>query len=56
MGARRRFAAITDSNFCKESYPLLASSQHVGATGVATILPLICCLNHITCIFYVAKE
>ena len=32
------FAAITGSNFRIESYPLLASSQHVGATAVVTIL------------------
>ena len=43
MGAlcvRRRFAAITGSNFRIESYPLLARSQHVGATAAVTILLL----------------
>ena len=41
MGAlreRRRFAAITRSKLCTESYPLLASSQHVGATAAVTII------------------
>ena len=32
------FAAITGSKFLIESYPLLASSQHVGATAVVTII------------------
>ena len=54
LRVRRRFAAITGPNFCTESYPLLASSQHVGANAAVTFLPLICCLNHITCILYVA--
>ena len=40
MRACRRFAAITGSNFRLESYPLLASSQHVGATAAVTILLL----------------
>ena len=48
VGARLGFAAITGFNFRKESYPLLASSQHVGATAAVTILPLICWLNNIT--------
>ena len=38
LHARRRFAAITGSKFCIKSYPLLASSQHVGATAAVTIL------------------
>ena len=38
LRARRRFAAITGSKFRIKSYPLLASSQHVGATAVVTIL------------------
>ena len=38
LRARSRFAAITGSNFRIESYPLLASSQHVGATVAVTIL------------------
>ena len=40
LRARRRFAAITGSDFRIESYPLLASSQHVGATEAFTILLL----------------
>ena len=36
--ARRRFAAITGSKFRIESYPMLASSQHVGATAAVTII------------------
>ena len=32
------FAAITGSKFRIKSYPLLASSQHVGATAAVTIL------------------
>ena len=40
MGARRRFGAMTGSKFRIESYPLLASSQHVGATAAVTILQL----------------
>ena len=35
--ARRRFAVIAGSIFCTESYPLLESSQLVGATAVVTI-------------------
>ena len=31
MGARRRFAEITGSKFRIESYPLVTSSEHVGA-------------------------
>ena len=38
LRARRRFAAITGSKFCIESYPLLASSQQVGATAAVTII------------------
>ena len=38
LRARRRFAAITGSKFRIKSYPLLASSQHVGATAAVTIL------------------
>ena len=38
LRARRRFAVITRSNFRIKSYPLLASSQHVGATAAVTIL------------------
>ena len=54
--ARRHFAAISGSYFRKESYPILAISQDVGATPVVTILPLICCLNNNTCILHVAME
>ena len=36
--APRRFAAITGSKFCIESYPLVASSQHVGATAAVTTI------------------
>ena len=39
-GRATRVHAITSSNFCIESYPLLASSQHVGATAAVTILLL----------------
>ena len=38
--ARRRFAAITGSNLRIENYPLLASSQHVGATAAVAIFLL----------------
>ena len=38
LRARRRFAAITGSKFRTASYPLLASSQHVGAAAAVTIL------------------
>ena len=38
LRARRRFAAITGSKFHIESYPLLASSQHVGATAAVPII------------------
>ena len=38
LHARHRFAAIADSNVLIESYPLFASSQHVGATAAVTIL------------------
>ena len=38
MGARRRFAAITGSKFCIESYPLVASTQQVGAAAMVTVL------------------
>ena len=31
---------ITGSKFCIESYPLVASSQHVGASAAVTILQL----------------
>ena len=37
LRARRRFATITGSNFCKKLYPLLASSQHIGATAAVII-------------------
>ena len=40
MGARHRCAAITGSKFRIESYPLVASSQHVGAAAAVTILQL----------------
>ena len=40
LRAHRRFAAITGSKFRIESYPLVASSQHVGATAAVTILQL----------------
>ena len=38
LRARRRFAAITGSKFRIDSYPLLASSQHAGATAAVTII------------------
>ena len=38
MGARRRFAAITGSKLRIESYPLVASTQHVGAAAAVTVL------------------
>ena len=44
LRARRCFEAITGSKFCIESYPLLASSQHVGATAAATITGWIVCI------------
>ena len=37
LRARRRFATITGSNFCKKFHPLLASSQHIGATAAVII-------------------
>ena len=40
LRARRRFAAITGSKFLIESYPLMASSHHVGAAAAVTILQL----------------
>ena len=40
LRARRRFAAITGSNFRMESFPMLASSLHVGATAAVIILQL----------------
>ena len=36
--ARRRFAAITGSKSRIDSYPLLASSQHAGATATVAII------------------
>ena len=51
-----RFAAITGSSFGKESHPLLASSQHFGATAAVTLLPLICCLNNITWFLFITME
>ena len=56
VGARLGFAAITGSNFREESHPLLASSQHVGATAAVTILPLLCWLNNITRILLCLKH
>ena len=41
LRARRRFAAITGSKFRIESYPLVGSSQHVGAAAAVTILQLV---------------
>ena len=38
--ARHQFAAKTGDKFRIESYPLVASSQHVGAAAVVTILQL----------------
>ena len=38
LRARRRLAAITGSKFRIQSCPLLASSQHVGATAAVTNL------------------
>ena len=38
LRAHRRFVAINDSKLCIESYPLLKSSQHVGATAEVTII------------------
>ena len=40
LRARRSFAAITGPKFRIESYPLVASSQHVGAAAAFTILQL----------------
>ena len=40
LRARRRFAAITGSKFRIESYPLVTSSQHVGAAAAFTFLQL----------------
>ena len=40
LSARRRFAAITGSKFRIESYPLVASSQYVGAAAAVIILQL----------------
>ena len=40
MGARRRFPAISVSKFRIESYPLVTSSQHIGAAAAVTILQL----------------
>ena len=39
--SRFSFAAITDSKFRIKSYPLLASSQHVGATAAVRILRVV---------------
>ena len=44
LRARRRLAAMTGSKFRIESYPLLESSQHVGAAAAVTILLLECML------------
>ena len=38
--ARRRLAAITGSKFRIQSYPFVASSQHVGAAAAVTNLQL----------------
>ena len=38
LRARRHFAATTGPKFRIKSYPLLASSQHAGATAAVTIL------------------
>ena len=38
LRARSRFAAITGSKFCIESYHLLVSSQHVGTIAAVTII------------------
>ena len=43
LRARRSFAAITGSKFRIKSYPLLASSQHVGAAAAITCS--LCLLN-----------
>ena len=40
LRACRRLAAITGSKFRIESYPLVASSQHVGAAAAVTVLQL----------------
>ena len=40
LRARRPSATITGSKFRIESYPLVASSQHVGAAAAVTILQL----------------
>ena len=37
LRVRRCLVAITGSEFCYKSYPLLANSQHVGATAAVTI-------------------
>ena len=38
--AESRFEAITGSKFRIDSYPLVASSQHIGAAAAVTILQL----------------
>ena len=38
---RRRFAAITGSKYRIKSYPLLASSQHVGVTAAMIIFRVV---------------
>ena len=41
LRAHRRFAAITGSKFRLKSYPLLASSQHVGATASSLLMQVV---------------
>ena len=41
MGTRKYSAATTGSEFCIDSYRLLASSQHVEATAAVTTKPFV---------------
>ena len=41
LRARRHFAAITGSKFRIKSYPLLACSQHVGATASSVLMRVV---------------
>ena len=55
--AHRRFAAITGSKFRIQSYPLLASSQHIGATAaVTTIIGSIVCILLADCLNFKSAE
>ena len=56
VGALRRFAAITGSKFRIQSYPLLASSQHIGATAAVTIIGSIVCILLADCLNFKSTE